>query len=166
MLLQRESQQADSHEVRRISGLTVLLPVLLLGLFTAGCSSSAPSASGSLRLGTAKVSVVEGLPVPAQSTLVVSHQDAQYAEYGLVGVPIQSANSWYAKELPSGRDWKDWTWVPPTGPGCQTLFHNKGTNRTWLRGSSMLMLNTTTAPAGTAIVIEVLPKPNPGFPVC
>jgi hypothetical protein len=30
----------------------------------------------------------------------------------------------------------------------------------------MLMLNTTTAPAGTAIVIEVLPKPNPGFPVC
>jgi hypothetical protein len=146
--------------------VAVLLAVLILGAFTTGCGSSAPAASTSLPLSKAKVSVVEGLPVPAQAKLVVNHQQQHYAEYGLVGVPISAANHWYAKELPSGKTWNNWTWVSPTGPGCLNLFHSKGTNRTWLRGSSMLMLNTTTAAVGTGIVIEVLPKPSPGFPVC
>jgi hypothetical protein len=115
--------------------------------------------------GHAKASVIQGLPVPAQAQLVHT-RPGQTAEYGLAAVTISSANSWYDRQLPSGLPWHDWQWVSPTGPGCLNLFHSKGIDRTWIKGDSMLTLTTTNGTSGSAIVIEVLPKPNKGFPVC
>jgi hypothetical protein len=147
--------------------MVALLPVLFMGTFLAGCGSSVPAASTNLHPGKAKTSVIEGLPVPEEATLIVRRQTPlESAEYVLVGVSLSSADSWYEKELPSGQPWNDWTWVSPTGPGCLNLFSHKGVSRTWARDSSMLTLNVMSGATGTGIVIEVLPKPNPGMPVC
>lgn len=140
--------------------------VIAVTSLMAGCSTMTPSNfSTVVHLDKAKASAIQGLPVPIQAAVVVDHPH-QVIEYGLAGIKLSSLNSWYENQLPRGSDWKDWTWVSPNGPGCLGLFHRKGLTRTWVRGSSMLTLGTSRGTRGTGIVIDVLPKPTGGLPIC
>jgi hypothetical protein len=158
--------EADSCYVRgiRIAAVSAaLLSTLLLGAILAGCSSSVPTTTH-LPSGHAKASEIEALPVPAQAVVAVQ-SPGHSVEYGLSGVPISSADRWYDRQLPAGANWKDWTWVSPTGPKCVNLSPSKNVYRSWTKGHSMLILGTTpvhdktTAVSGTGIYMEVLPGP-------
>jgi hypothetical protein len=148
-----------------IAGTSVVIAVTSL---MSGCSTTAPSNSSTvIRLDKAKASAIQGLPVPVQAAVEAEIQHTnRHIEYGLAGIKLSSLDSWYEKQLPPGSDWKDWTWVSPNGPGCLNLFHRKGVTRTWVRGSSMLTLGTSSGTSGAGIVIEVLAKPTGGLPIC
>ena len=108
--------------------------------------------------------MIEGLPVPTQAVVTVQ-SPGHSVEYGLLGVPISSADRWYARQLPAGVNWNGWTWISPTGPKCVNLFPSKNVFRSWTKGRSTLILGTTplydrtTAVSGTGIYMQVLPGP-------
>lgn len=146
--------------------VTIASLVVAATLLMAGCATSSPTSSPTvIHLDKAKVSAIQGLPVPVQAVVSIERPNNSVG-YVLANTRLSSVDSWYEKRLPTGEDWKDWTWVSPTGPGCLNLFHARAVTRTWERGKQLLMLETTSSPSGTGIVVEVLPKPTSGTPIC
>jgi hypothetical protein len=136
--VQRTHRQAD---VRPMSGhkpwrsLVTALSVILV----AGCGG-VPSA---VHLGASKPSVVQGLPVPAQATLVHTVSHAGYSGAGYV-VPVSLAdlNKWYERQLPNGQAWRGWDWHSTSGPRCLNLFHGPGVTRQYVLSGKLLMVGT------------------------
>jgi hypothetical protein len=114
---------------------------LLVGLAlvaTACGHTDAPAA----KLGPAKVSAVQGLPVPTVAKLEVPKAEskadrAHNRSYVLPpGVTINELNDWYKAQLVPGRPngWTPCLHLPPK--------HSPETVRFWKRGSSVLALAT------------------------
>jgi hypothetical protein len=144
-------------------GKATLLLALLVGVTLTACGNTA-SAPMPLPKGHASPSVIQGLPVPAQARVTAEHLGRGIV-YGLVGVPLNSVDSWYQSQLPPGRNWRDWIWVPQTGPRCLSLFATQNVLRFWTNANSVLFLaawstldNTTATPA-TDVEVALLPGP-------
>jgi hypothetical protein len=140
---------------RLSAGAVVVAVVVVL----AGCGTS----QGTVTLGAAKPSVIQGLPVPTQASLIhVTNQHGASGAGYIVPVPLAALNKWYERHLPSGEAWRTWAWHSMTGPRCLDLVSGPGTTRQWVQQGKLLMIATTGHAGGSStepsfINIDLLP---------
>lgn len=131
------------------TGLTVW--VCLAAALLPSCANGNESAPAQPPLsGEAKSAPTEGLPVPAVAKLVSEHSDEVGQTYVLRGVTSEELESWYARQLPLNKPWKDWRWCRSEPFGESTTL-----DRVWYRPGTNQMLSLTTGedPPGTGFVI-------------
>lgn len=129
----------------------------LLGIIVlAGCGGTQTD----VQLSKAKVSVVEGLPVPEQALLLNKEKrGSTLGAHYVVSARLDDLNRWYSERLPSGQPWHGWTWYVPVGAHCLNLFHSAGKTWQWQEGGSSLVLTTLPiSSGGSEIEMNVLPE--------
>jgi hypothetical protein len=115
----------------------VAIPVLVSCLF-AVCGSTSAS---QVQLGQSKPSDIEGLPVPTHAVLIhkTTSGSTSSSEYA-IHTSVSALNQWYRTQLPRGRPWRSWGWLPTTGPHCLNLFRDSPETWQWKKGPLELQL--------------------------